>query len=65
MVDGLADQWDKAKQLLTAQAVPRTRGLRCCIASYWLGDPKTGKVLAVALYLTEKGLRASPNTVVA
>jgi hypothetical protein len=43
VVDGLTDQWEKAKQLLTTQAVPRTRELRGCCASYWLGDPKTGK----------------------
>jgi ATP-dependent protease Clp ATPase subunit len=65
VVDGLANQWDKAKELLTTQAVPRTRGLRGCCASYWLGDPKTGKVLAVALYTTEKELRASADTVAA
>jgi hypothetical protein len=65
VVDGLADQWDKAKELLTAQAVPRTRGLRGCCASYWLGDPTTGKVLAVALYTTENELRASASTVAA
>jgi hypothetical protein len=65
VVDGLADQWDKAKELLTAQAVPRTRGLRGCCASYWLGDPNTGKVLAVALYTTEEELRASADTVAA
>ena len=45
--------------------MPRTRGLRGCCASYWLGDPKTGKVLAVALYTTEKELRASADTVAA
>ena len=49
VVDGLAGQWDKTKELLTTQAVPRTRGLGGCCASYWLGDPKTGKVLAVAM----------------
>ena len=49
VVDGLADQWDKTKELLNTQAVPRTRELRGCCASYWLGDPKTGKVLAVAM----------------
>ena len=65
VVDGLANQWDKATELLTTQAVPRTRGLRGCCASYWLGDPKTGKVLAVALYTTEKELRASADTVAA
>ena len=65
VVDGLANQWDKAKELLSTQAVPRTRGLRGCCASYWLGDPKTGKVLAVALYTTEKELRASADTVAA
>jgi hypothetical protein len=65
VVDGLADQWDKAKQLLTTQAVPRTRGLRGCCASYWLGDPKTGKVVAVAMDTTEKELRASADTVAA
>ena len=65
VVDGLANQWDKAKERLTTQAVPRTRGLRGCCASYWLGDPKTGKVLAVALYTTEKELRASADTVAA
>ncbi len=65
VVDGLADQFDKAKHLLTTQAMPRTRGLRGCCASYWLGDPKTGKVLAVALYTTEKELRASADTVAA
>jgi ATP-dependent protease Clp ATPase subunit len=63
VVDGLAHQWEKTKQLLTTQAVPRTRGLRGCCASYWLGDPKTGKVLAVALYTTEKELQASADTV--
>jgi ATP-dependent protease Clp ATPase subunit len=65
VVEGLADQWDQAKQLLTTQAVPRTRKLRGCCASYWLGDPKTGKVLAVALYTTEKELQASADTVAA
>ena len=65
VVDGLADQWEKAKELLTTQAVPRTRGLRGCCASYWLGDPKTGKVLAVAMYVTEKQLRESADTVAA
>ena len=65
VVDGLADQWDKAKELLTTQAVPRTRDLRGCCASYWLGDPKTGKVLAVAMYPTEKQLRESADTVAA
>ena len=65
VVDGLIDQWEKAKQLLTTQAVPRTRELRGCCASYWLGDPKTGKVMAVALYITEKELRASADTVAA
>ena len=65
VVEGLADQWDQAKQLLTTQAVPRTRELRGCCASYWLGDPKTGKVLAVALYTTEKELQASADTVAA
>jgi hypothetical protein len=65
VVDGLADQWDQAKQLLTTQAVPRTRGLRGCCASYWLGDPTTGKVVAVALYTTEKELQASADTVAA
>jgi ATP-dependent protease Clp ATPase subunit len=64
-VDGLADQWDQAKQLLTTQAVPRTRELRGCCASYWLGDPQTGKVLVVALYITEKELQASADTVAA
>jgi hypothetical protein len=64
-VDGLAGQWDKTKELLTTQAVPRTRGLRGCCASYWLGDPKTGKVLAVAMYVTEKQLRESADTVAA
>jgi hypothetical protein len=34
VVEGLADQWDKTKELLTTQAVPRTRGLRGCCASY-------------------------------
>jgi hypothetical protein len=48
VVDGLANQWDKAKELLSTQAVPRTRGLRGCCASCWLGDPKTGRVVAVA-----------------
>jgi hypothetical protein len=65
VVDGLTDQWDKTKELLTTQAVPRTRGLRGCCASYWLGDPKTGKVVAVAMYTTEKELRASADTVAA
>lgn len=65
VVDGLAGQWDKTKELLTTQAVPRTRGLRGCCASYWLGDPKTGKVLAVAMYVTEKQLRESADTVAA
>jgi hypothetical protein len=64
-VDGLAGQWDKTKELLTTQAVPRTRGLCGCCASYWLGDPKTGKVLAVAMYVTEKQLRESTDTVAA
>jgi hypothetical protein len=59
VVDGLGGQWEKAKELLTTQAVPRVRGLRGCCASYWLGDPKTGRVLAVALYTTEKELQAS------
>jgi hypothetical protein len=48
VVDGLANQWDKAKELLSTQAVQRTRGLRGCCASCWLGDPKTGRVVAVA-----------------
>jgi hypothetical protein len=65
VVDGLTDQWDKTKELLTTQAVPRTRGLRGCCASYWLGDPKTGKVVAVAMYTTEKELRASADMVAA
>jgi hypothetical protein len=65
VVDGLANQWDKAKELLSTQAVPRTHGLRGCCASYWLGDPKTGKVLAIAMYTTEKELRASADTVAA
>jgi hypothetical protein len=65
VVDGLTDQWEKAKQLLTTQAVPRTRELRGCCASYWLGDPKTGKVVVVALYITEKELQASADTVAA
>jgi hypothetical protein len=65
VVDGLADQWEKAKELLTTQAVPRTRDLRGCCASYWLGDPKTGKAVVVALYITEKELRASADTVAA
>jgi hypothetical protein len=65
VVDGLAGQWDKTKELLTTEAVPRTRGLRGCCASYWLGDPKTGKVLAVAMYVTEKQLRESADTVAA
>ena len=65
VVDGLAGQWDKTKELLTTQAVPRTRGLGGCCASYWLGDPKTGKVLAVAMYVTEKQLRESADTVAA
>ena len=47
------------------QAVPRTRGLRGCCASYWLGDPTTGRVVAVAMYGTEKELRASADTVAA
>jgi ATP-dependent protease Clp ATPase subunit len=63
VVEGLANQWDRAKELLKTQAMPRTRELRGCCASYWLGDPKTGKVLAVALYITEKELRASADTV--
>jgi cell division protein FtsI/penicillin-binding protein 2 len=29
----------------------------------WLGDPKTGKVLAVAMYPTEKQLHESADTV--
>ena len=57
-------QFDKARQLLNT-AAERTRGLRGHRASYWLGDPKTGKVLAVALYITEKELRASADTVAA
>ena len=65
VVDGLADQWDKTKDLLTTQAVPRTRELRGCCASYWLADPKTGKVLAVAMYPTEKQLHESADTVAA
>jgi ATP-dependent protease Clp ATPase subunit len=65
VVDGLAGQWDKTKELLTTQAVPRTRELRGCCASYWLGDPKTGKVLAIAMYVTEKQLRESGDTVAA
>jgi hypothetical protein len=65
VVDGLADQWDKAKELLTTQAVPRTRELRGCCASYWLGDRNAGKVLAVALYTTEDELQASADTVAA
>jgi hypothetical protein len=43
VVDGLGDQWDKAKELLTTHAVPRTRELRGCCASYWLGDPRRGR----------------------
>jgi hypothetical protein len=35
------------------------------IASYWLGDPKTGKVVTVALYNTEEELRASADKVAA
>src|SRR4029453_4268142 len=65
VVEGLASQWDKTKELLKTQAVPRTRELRGCCASYWLGAPKTGRVLAVALYITEKELRASADTVAA
>jgi len=65
VVEGLADQWEKAKELLTTQAVPRTRGLRGCCASYWLADPTTGKVLAVAMYPTEKQLHESADTVAA
>ena len=65
VVDGLAGQWDKTKELLTTQAVPRTRGLGGCCASYWLGDPKTGKVLAIAMYVTEKQLQESADTVAA
>lgn len=65
VVDGLADQWDKAKELLTTQAVPRTRGLRGCCASYWLGDPKTGKLVTVALYNTQEELRESADKVAA
>jgi hypothetical protein len=40
-------------------------GLRGCCASYWLADPTTGKVVAVAMYTTEKELRASADTVAA
>ena len=66
VVDRLADQFDRAKQLLlTTQAVPRTRNLRGCCASYWLGDPKTGKALAIARYTTESELRESADTVAA
>ena len=57
-------QFDKTRQLLNT-AAERTRGLRGHRASYWLGDPKTGKVVTVALYNTQEELRASADKVVA
>ena len=65
VVEGLANQWDKTKQLLKTQAVPRTRELRGCCASYWLGDPKTGRLVTVALYNTQEELRTSADKVAA
>jgi hypothetical protein len=65
VVEGPPGQFDKARQLITTHAAPRTRGLRGHRASYWLGDPKTGRVMAVALYNTEAELRASADTVAA
>jgi hypothetical protein len=56
VVDGPPGQFDKAKDLINTHAAPRTRGLRGHRASYWLGNPKTGRVVAVALYNTEKDL---------
>jgi hypothetical protein len=63
VVDGPPGQFDKAKDLINTHAAQRTRGLRGHRASYWLGDPKTGRVVAVALYNTEEELRASADKV--
>ena len=57
-------QFDKARQLLNT-AAERTRGLRGHRASYWLGDPKTGKVVTVALYNTQEELRDGADKVAA
>jgi hypothetical protein len=64
VVDVPPGQFDKARQLLNTAAT-RTRGLRGHRASYWLGDPKTGKVMTVALYNTQEDLQASADTVAA
>ena len=57
-------QFDKARQLLNT-AAERTRGLRGHRASYWLGDPQTGKLVTVALYNTQDEVRASADKVAA
>ena len=57
-------QFDKTRQLLNT-AAERTRGLRGHRASYWLGDPKTGRVVTVALYNTQEELRESADRVAA
>jgi hypothetical protein len=57
-------QFDKARQLLNT-AAERTRGLRGHRASYWLGDPKTGRLVTVALYNTQDEVRASADKVAA
>jgi hypothetical protein len=64
VVEGPPGQFDKARQLLHT-AAEQTRGLRGRRTSYWLGDPKTGKFVAVALYNTEEDLRASTDQVAA
>jgi hypothetical protein len=64
VVEGMADQFDKGKQLVHI-AAERTRGLRGLAASYWLGDPKAGRVVMVALYDTEEDLQASADKVAA
>jgi hypothetical protein len=57
-------QFDKARQLLNT-AAERTRGLRGHRASYWLGDPKTGRLVTVALYNTQEELRDGADKVTA
>jgi hypothetical protein len=64
VVEGPPGQFDKARQLVHT-AAERTRGLRGHRASYWLGDPNTGKFVAVALYNTEEDLRVSADQVAA
>jgi hypothetical protein len=63
VVDGPPGQFDKAKDLINTHAAPRARGLRGHRARYWLGNPKTGRVVAVALYDTEKDLQESADKV--